>query len=135
MIGFSVSRLVGLDVYSADGTGELIFTNAGRGYARMCPIFAQNSGNRTDTLLVHGSAHNAHFIVRYYYGTTDVTKSVTEGTFKLPNLRPDVRRGIRAIVEPRYLAARGEKFALQVTITSQSDPSASDTVLYDVTAR
>jgi len=97
-------------------------------------VFVENDGNVADTMVFHGTAGNAHFPVFYYDGPYNVTKAVVDGTFKFRNLRPGLRHGLRAIVVARGTATLGEVLSVQVTVSSLSDPSSSDTVLYNVTA-
>jgi len=134
VIGFSLGTLLGTDIYSSDGEGETLSTNLVRGHTKTALVFVENDGNVADTMVFHGTAGNAHFPVFYYDGPYNVTKAVVDGTFKFRNLRPGLRHGLRAIVVARGTATLGEVLSVQVTVSSLSDPSSSDTVLYNVTA-
>jgi len=134
VIGFSLSALLGTDVYSSDGEGETLSTSLIRAHTKTALVIVENDGNVNDTMVFHGDAGNAHFIVNYYDGVYNVTKAVVDGTLQLRNMRPGTRHGVRAIVTPRNTATLGEVLPLSVTVSSHSDPSSTDTVVYSVTA-
>jgi uncharacterized repeat protein (TIGR02543 family) len=135
VIGFSLRALIGTDVYSSDGDGETLSTSIHPLHSKTALIIAQNDGNVTDTLVMKGDGSNGKFVVRYFNGPDDVTHLVNLGTFRLRNMRPSARHGVRAIVAPRSNASPGDEFVVHVTISSLADPASTDTVVYDVTAQ
>jgi hypothetical protein len=134
-IGFSLGALLGTDVYSLDGAGETLSTTLARAHSKTSLIVVQNDGNTNDTILFRGDPGNGQFTVHYYNGTSDVSKAVIAGTFKVRNLHPGQRHEIRAFVKPSKTALAGGVLALGVTVSSASDPGSSDTVVYQVTAQ
>jgi hypothetical protein len=134
VIGFSLSALIGTDIYSSDGEGETLSTTLLRLHNKTALVIVQNDGNVNDSFLLHGDPGNAHFVVHYYNGPDNVTKAVEDGTFKLRNMRPGFRHGVRALVTPLSTATLNEVLPLKVTVSSESDPASTDTVVYSVTA-
>jgi hypothetical protein len=134
-IGFSVSALLGTDVYGSDGQGETLSTTLARAHSKTSLIVVENDGNVSDTMVFKGDPGNSQFAVHYYNGTSDVSKAVIAGTLKVHNLHPGQRHEIRALVKPSKTALSGAVLALHITVSSGSDPGASDTVVYQVTAQ
>jgi len=134
-IGFGSHRMVGDNVYNEDGAGQTVLTQLRTGKSKASLLTVQNDGSEPDTVSLTIEGQGDSFRVRLLSGTKNITASVTGGTFRIENIPPGGSRALKAVVTPRRSAQVGEVLSLRIHASSEADPTAQDTVSYEVTVK
>jgi hypothetical protein len=87
-----------------------------------------NRGSKADRLVLSGTAGTSKFAIRYFVGATNVTKTVTAGTYKTPRLAPGRSLTLRLEVTRTTHAKVGDTRIVKLTATSHADAVRHDTV-------
>ncbi len=96
----------------------------------------QNDGSATDSFNVQGDGSSTGFTIKYYTGSsggTDITASVTAGTYTITNLGPGANQIIRAVVSVTRGTASSTVKDCLVTSKSVGDNLKRDAVKARVT--
>jgi hypothetical protein len=122
LIGTStnVSKMVGGNIYNATGTGQSKGGKGHLGAKKTFYVLVQNDGNATDTFVIVGSKNAKGFSVKYFVGTTDVTKQVTAGTYEFQNLAPGASQTMKIVVKVKSTATVGAVQKLTVKATAKT---------------
>jgi hypothetical protein len=125
----------GRNVYNSNGRHQTISQAIDNGEGVRFWIVAQNDGAVADTITVRGCKGTRYFPVnkvlmgqqkKPHYGTQNVTKAFQNGTLKF-DLSPQERKVFTLNVVTSSRAV-GVKYRCAITMTSQEDPSLSDSV-------
>lgn len=130
---------LGDGVYNASGSHQKIAVRMEDGEDVRFWITLQNDAEAEDTLVVHGCRGNARFVIiavkvgllkRPDWRPEDVTQGFRNGTatFTLP----PASEGKRVHLTLAFIApttAEGVTYRCPITISSQADPTASDTIV------
>jgi len=120
-------RLIGNDVYTADGSLQTRFASPGIGDRVAFRIAVQNDGIVPDSYTVQSFGSEPFYSVRYYRHTTEITDAVVGGTFTTPVLAPGEKYVIRVWVKA-FSPAGAPNVSRLVTLTSVGDPAKVDAV-------
>ncbi|MFL5737339.1 MAG: InlB B-repeat-containing protein [Actinomycetota bacterium] len=129
----------GRNVYNGNGKRQTISQAIDNGEGVRFWITTQNDGASADTISVQGCKGNRYFPVNKvlmgeqkapHYGVANVTKEFVNGTLSFnfgssSQNQPKVFT-LNVITSPK---AVGVKYRCPITVTSQGDPSLSDTVI------
>jgi hypothetical protein len=133
----------GNDRYNTTGGGQTISVRMEDGEGVRFWILLDNDGTSADTLLVQGCQGTRRFVVnkvllgkhkRPEAGTTDVTNKFKNGTlaFDLPAGSEEQHKVFTLnMIAPT--TAEGVSYRCEMTISSQGDPSLTDTVAAEIT--
>jgi hypothetical protein len=95
----------------------------------------QNDGERADAFRLVGTRGTARYKVRYFAGSTDVTRAVVAGTYRTSTLAVGATTTLRVEVTPTRRARVGKARTFVLGATSVTVPTALDRVATRVTAR
>lgn len=126
---------VGNDVYNTTGNNQSRSTTVRKGRQKVITVRVQNDGNDVDTFSVKGTKSTQRFSITYTFGSKNITKKVTRGTYVTPRVQPGAVLEIRVTVAPKQAATKGNKVTAKVTATSRADTTEKDAVRATVTRR
>jgi len=121
-------RYLGNNVYNATGTSQTTTARRHRGATAVFDLKVQNEGTTPDTFKLKGPGGSAAFRVRYLAGSTDITKAVTAGTYRVSNLAPGATRVVRLVITVRDAARLGILRSWLVTASSAHDSTRRDAI-------
>ncbi|MGO4257606.1 aryl-sulfate sulfotransferase [Marmoricola sp. RAF53] len=98
-------------------------------------VAVRNTGYLTGAVRLLGTKASKSFDVRYYAGSTDVTRRVVAGTYRSASLAPNATVRLRVVVIRKPGTATGKQQTVTVRATSAAAASAVDRVAMVVTAR
>lgn len=125
---------LGDNVYNDDGAGQTGRQAVVAGTSALYRVRLYNDGEQTETFWIQGSAGNANWSVRYFWGSVvkddrEVTDEVTSATgLKRLAVVPQGVRYLLVQVTPNSGLAIGSKLAILVTAHSDRSPIQRDTV-------
>jgi len=121
----------GNDIYNTTASGQVGRYADYPNFFDVVPVVfrikIQNDGNAIDRFSVSATGRTEGYTVRFFHGTTDITRLVKTGTYRTPFLAPGARYVIKARVKPN-VPSDGDKTTRLVTITSGADPTTKDAV-------
>lgn len=79
-----------------------------RGASAIAQVRIRNTGNRTERARLQGTGGDRWFRVRYFAGTTDITRAVRAGTYWTKRLAPRRTAWVRIVVTRRVHTPDGE---------------------------
>jgi alpha-tubulin suppressor-like RCC1 family protein len=126
---------VGNDVHNTTGTNQTRSTTVKKGRQRVVTVRLQNDGNDVDTFSVTGTKSTRRFAITYTFGSRNITKKVTRGTYVTPQVQPGAVLEIRVTVAPKKAAVKGSKVTAKVTATSRVGTTEMDAVRAVITRR
>src|SRR5205085_2003901 len=97
-------------------------------------VLAQNDAAVPDAVRLKGTASTTRFGVRYSVGATDITASVTAGTYTTPTLAPGGTELVKVVVTVKNGAPPHTSLAATLVLKSDASPAIKDTVRF-VTSR
>jgi N-acetylneuraminic acid mutarotase len=130
------ASFVGANVYDASGASATRAVTAAAGTTKTFVTRVQNDGNATDGFRFDGCSAGSGFAVRYLKGTTgttDITSTVTAGTYTVSSVAPGATRAIRVQITPAASTASGAVESCLVTTTSTSAAGTTDGVIAKLT--
>jgi len=116
-------------VYSATASHEVKLVRVKKGKAAVFYARFQNDGTDPDVFKIHGGGTTRKFAVRYFSGTTDITRKVVAGTYRTNSVGPAGSRTIKVVVRPRSAAAVGDVRGVLIRATSVDDNVKKDAVI------
>ncbi len=123
----------GDNVYNTTGAGQTRTGSAPYGHSISFGVSIQNDGTDPDLFLVKATgAAESGYRVRYFSGSTNITKAVVAGTFKTATVATGSSALITAKVNVKSTAASGSSVTRLVTLTSVSDGARKDAVAFVV---
>lgn len=129
---------VGDDVHNETGKKQTRSVRVPRGKAKTFFIRAENDGDETDTFRVRGCKGGGGFGIAYLAGakgTSNITKKVVNGTYRLANVAPGALRIFRLTIKVGAPVKVGKTKVCKVLLTSMGDGDQKDAVKARVTAR
>ena len=132
----------GNDVYNTTGAKQTISHAIEEMEGIRVWIRLQNDGTSDDTLVVQGCQGSKHFTVnkvllgkqkRPKFGTTDVTKEFKNGTLTFPLAASDADSAVFTLNIIATTKIQGVSYRCPVTISSQGDPTLTDTIAVTLT--
>jgi hypothetical protein len=132
----------GNDVYNTTGAKQSIKHNIEEMEGIRVWIRLQNDGTSDDTLVVQGCQGSNHFTVnkvllgkqkRPRFGTTDVTRQFKNGTLSFDLAANDANSAIFTLNIIATTKTQGVSYRCPVTISSQGDPTLTDTIAVSLT--
>jgi hypothetical protein len=133
---------LGNNIYNTTGAKQSISHKIEEGEGVRYWIRLQNDGTSDDTLVVQGCQGSKNFTVnkvllgkqkRPKSGTTNVTNAFLNGTLKFPLSANDADSAVFTLNIIATTKTQGVSYRCPVTITSQSDPTLTDTVAVSLT--
>jgi len=133
----------GRNVYNDTGARQTVRVRMEDGEGVRFWIALQNDGAQADTLVVQGCQGNRRFVVnkvllgkqkRPHAGTTEITRQFKNGTASWsfpPSSERTVKYFTLNIIAPT--TAEGVSYRCEITVHSEGDPSASDTLATEMT--
>jgi hypothetical protein len=129
----AVSTWSGNNVYGS-AKYQTVKQSARRGRSTSSYWLVQNDGATTEKLRLSGTVGGAGFTVRYYSGSDDITRTVTDGDYLTSALAPSRTQKIKVVVTVTTRAAVGSERTMLVRARSTTSSSVSDQVGVRVTA-
>ena len=132
----------GNDIYNTTGAKQTITHGIEEMEGIRVWIRLQNDGTSDDTLVVQGCQGSKHFTVnkvllgkqkRPKFGTTDVTKEFKNGTLTFPLSASDADSAVFTLNIIATTKTQGVSYRCPVTISSQGDPTLTDTIAVKLT--
>jgi plastocyanin len=109
-------------------TGQTSLAKVPKGKSATFQVRVQNDGNVPDSFGIKGKGSTTSFSIRYFHGTTDITKSVAGGTASTTVLAPGKIWTMKAVITPKRAASIGSLLRDVVTTHSMTDTSKKDAV-------
>ena len=129
-IGKGSGALVGNDIYNVDGANQTRQGSAARGSTITFTISIQNDGDQ-ERFSVHATGTpRSGYRVRYFQGSTEITRAVQAGIYQTPVLPPGGTYAITTKVKVLSNAAAGSSVSRLVTIASLGDGTKLDAVRF-----
>ncbi len=132
----------GDDVYNTSGARQSLAIRMEDGEGVRFWIRVETDGASDDTILVQGCQGTRRFVVnkvllgkqkRPHAGTTDVTAAFKDGTLAFPVTALDGSHAVFTLNIIAPTTAEGITYRCPVTISSQADPTVTDTVAVTMT--
>jgi hypothetical protein len=128
-LGVNTAVATGDNICNLTGADQTLSTAIRHGGgSKTVFIGVQNDYTSAGSFKVYGTPGNAKFAVKYLYGATNVTTTVTRGTFRTPSLAPGATCLLRAQITATT-PLRGQVRNLYIISTSAADPTAKDCAL------
>lgn len=124
----SDSSYLGVGIINTTGAGQTRSTTAAPGNSATFDLRFVNAGSHSDAIAVKGCTSSAGFAVKYFKGTTNVTTSVTAGTYKTGMLAAGASQVLKLKVAVSSTATPGKIDTCAVTTSSRAAPSRQDLV-------
>ncbi|MBI3649197.1 MAG: hypothetical protein HY240_10690, partial [Actinobacteria bacterium] len=107
------------NVYNTTGTSQTKTVKVAVGKSVKFNVMLQNDGTDTDTYKVLGAKSGNGYTIAYFDGTTNVTSSITGGTYKVA-LAPGATKVLTLKVKVGSSAATSKSILVKVTSTHDS---------------
>ena len=119
---------IGNDIYNASADHQSVTKGKQQGQTITYQLSIQNdSPTSNDRFFVEANAGTAtHFQIKYFYGTTNVTTAVENGTYRTTALTPGDTFVIKVAVKVKNSASNTAKVTRKLTITSANDSTRVD---------
>jgi hypothetical protein len=119
---------LGVRVFDTTGAGQTRTTNTASGKSATFDVRFVNAGTHSDSIAIHGCKSSSGFAVKYFKGTTNVTASVTAGTYRTATLAVGASQvlALKIAVSPTAIAGKLDTCA--VTASSHAAPTKQDVV-------
>lgn len=127
-ISLGSGPFVGNNVYNSTGASQNRTAKGRRNRSKTFTVKVQNDGNYKQDLLVLGSAASGAFTVRYMAGTTNATKKVVAGTYKLAKVAPGATRSLKLIIGVKRSARIGAIKKVLISTIAATNALLRDTV-------
>ena len=124
----------GDDIYSATAAQQAIALTALRGSTSSFPIRFENDGSHSDSYRLDGCGSSGPFTVRYYRGSTRITRPVANGTYVLSGMDPNEEVTIVLKITIGGHAEVGKVKGCLVSASSIGAPTVRDAVKAKVKA-
>jgi uncharacterized membrane protein len=124
----SDTSYLGAGIFNTTGTGQTRSTTTARGKSATFDLRFANAGTHSDAIAIHGCKSTSGFTVQYLKGTTDVTATVTAGTYKTGKLAAGASQMLKLKVVVSSKAIAGNTDTCAVTASSNAAPTQKDVV-------
>ena len=127
----SGAAYLGDNIYNADGNSQSRTQLLAAASSATFLIQIQNDGSASDSFTVQGTASSTSFTVKYQTGTSggsDITSSVTAGTYRVNNLAAGGSTVIRATLTAARKLVVGATKDFLITSSSVATPTKRDAV-------
>lgn len=124
---------VGSRVYNTTGAGQARTTPTRRGATATFLVRTANTGARTSRFTLRGPTSPPGFQVRYLADGRDVTRQITEGTFRTPRVEPQGHHDLTIQITVNPTTPTGRTAAIKIRSTNPTDPTRTDTAKAKIT--
>ena len=125
----SSGAFVGDNVYNTTGAGQSVAGSAKKGKTIVYQVSVQNDGSAADRFKLKASGTaTSKFTVKYFKGSTDITRKVVAGTYRTSSLGVGAALTITVKVTVKSAAAVGTSVTRLLTITSAGNSASKDAV-------
>jgi hypothetical protein len=118
----------GVGIINTTGASQTRTTTTAPGKSASFDLRFVNAGTHSEAIAVSGCKSSAGFTVKYFKGTTNVTSSVTAGTYKTATLPEGASRVLKLNVAVSSTASPGTLDTCAVTASSNAAPTKKDVV-------
>jgi hypothetical protein len=119
---------LGNDVYNLMGSEQTAIGKRRAGTNVAFSIREQNDGNVSDRMVLEGPGNRPGFTVRYFFGHTDITQQVIDGTYRTQRLIPGGVQTFRLRIHVAPGTSIDTVRSWLVTASSVHDPTKRDAV-------
>ena len=119
---------MGEGVFSGTGFHQTTSATGHHGQSFTDFVRVENDGDHVDNLIVTGEGHRPGFSVKYFHGTTNITRLVVARAWVLHNMAPGAESKFRVVVTILQRARAGLTRSWLIEARSNSDPTKRDVV-------
>jgi hypothetical protein len=122
------SSFAGVGLWNTTATGQTRSTSAARGHSRTFDLRFRNDGLVAGRISANGCHSSTRFNVRYFKGSSDVTSSVVDGSYRTPTLRNHAASSLMLKIAVGSAASIGATKSCAVRASSVAAPARADLV-------